>query len=354
MTIRKKIIIVNGEKNSATILYRSQAVERCLKKFELDVDTHEIDKLDNVSLEEVIACLFIRTPLTSAVGAFIEKLKSKKIVVLADFDDLIFRPDLLHLFDGLRYLSSEEREIFAKRTYQFQEMVKIADCVVVTTLPLAVEAFRYNKSVRVVRNYPLAVTRNILTLSDKNKHYSDRFVIGYYSGTLTHQEDFKRCAGALARLMKNRSEVALRIVGKVNLDEFAEFEELNSQITQLPLMPYEEMLLDLRGCDLNLAPLERDNIFCECKSELKYFDAGLMCVPTVASPTQPFKAAIRHGVNGYLADTQQDWSDCFETILNNKEVSKYVGRNARRYVLSFFGKSAQLNDYRNLIRLVTE
>lgn len=61
-----------------------------------------------------------------------------------------------------------------------------------------------------------------------------------------------------------------------------------------------------RGLILNIAPLEI-NRFCEAKSELKYFEAALVRVPTVASPTQPFKNAIQHGVNGFLAGDSADW-----------------------------------------------
>lgn len=350
----KKFIIINGEKSSATILYRSHSAERCLKKLGLVVEVHEADRLSAVNLKDVSACLFVRTPLSPELGSFIERLRSANVAVLADFDDLVFRPDLLHLINGINYLSDIERQQFTERTFQYQEMVKVSDCVVVTTLPLAEQAARYNKRVRVIRNYPLEVTKNMSFNYDDTKHDSNRFVIGYYSGTLTHQADFRQCANALARLMNERSEVELRIVGKVNMEEFSEFEEFESRIKRIPLMPYGDMLSDLGGCDLNIAPLELGNAFCECKSELKYFDAALMRVPTIASPTIPFKAAIRHGINGYLAITQGDWFNCFETLLHDKSVSKRVGLNARRYVLSLFGETALLNDYRGLINFVEE
>ncbi len=350
----RKFIIVNGEKSSATILYRSHAAERCLKMLGMEVDVHEADCLDAVSISDVSACLFVRTPLSLEVGSFIERLKSANVAILADFDDLVFRPDLLHLIDGINYLSDIERQQFIERTFQYQEMVKVSDCVVVTTLPLAEKIGRYNKQVRVIRNYPMEVTKNISFNFDHTKHNTNKFVIGYYSGTLTHQADFRQCSNALLTLMKKRSDVELRIVGKINMKEFTGFEEFEPRVTLVPLMSYEDMISDLGGCDLNIAPLEVGNAFCECKSELKYFDAALMRVPTIASSTIPFKAAIRHGTNGYLANTPGDWSNCFETLLHDKSATKRVGLNARRYALSLFGEAAMLNDYRGLINFVGE
>lgn len=354
MAVASKVIIVNGEKKSATILYRSQSAERCLKRLGLTVDIYEADSLDGVSVKNALACIFVRTPLSPSVGLFVERLKAEDVAVVADFDDLVFCPDLLHLIDGVRYLSDLERQQFAERTFQFQEMVKVSDYVVVTTLPLVDKIASFNSRVRLIKNYPLEVTKKMSLNSNGAKQNSDNFVIGYYSGTLSHQADFRQCSNALVDLMKMRSDVELRIVGKFNLEEFQDLEKFGSRVKQLPLMTYEEMIYDLGSCDLNIAPLELGNIFCECKSELKYFDAALMRVPTIASPTIPFKASIRHGINGYLANTISDWSKCLENALNDRAGLRRVGFNARRYVLSLFGEAAQINDYRRLLNYLED
>lgn len=354
MGTTKKVIIVNGEKHSATILYRSQAAQLCFRELGFIVDTHDIDSLEKIELDNVGLCIFVRTPLTPSINLFVERLKCSGIAVIADFDDLVFCPELLHLFDGIRYLSDQQRILFVNRVHQYQSMLKIADLVILTTVPLATEASRFNKNCVVIRNYPLSVTKRMSRNVGEKLKNSEKFVIGYYSGTLTHQADFKQCASSLVRCMHLYSEVELRIVGEVEMSEFVEFIGLDSRVTQVPLLPYEGMLLDLLSCDINIAPLECGNVFCESKSELKYFDAALMCVPTVASATLPFRAAINHGVDGYLAEKQEDWFVCFESILRNKKAVKKVGQNARRHVLSFFGEAAQLNDYRALMKLFFE
>jgi glycosyltransferase involved in cell wall biosynthesis len=355
MTLRKsnsvyaKIIIANSEKRSGTALYRAFSAEICLKELGFDVDVRDVDSLDAACLDNVIACLFVRTPLSASVGVFIQRLRLVRATVIADFDDLIFCPELLHLWDGMNYLPDNERQIFFDRATQYQQMVKAADCVVATTLPLAEELSRYNNNVRVIRNYPLDVTRSIVVGSKNDRSNAERFIVGYYSGTLTHQADFRQCANALGKFMQQHRTVELRIVGELNIEEFADFEGIESRISHLPIMSYEAMLLDLSRCDVNIAPLQLGNRFCECKSELKYFDAALMCVPTIASPTQPFQLAIRHGVNGFLAGTMEEWFNCLENLLRDRNLPKRIGLNARRYVLSYFGKAAQLNDYRELM-----
>jgi len=348
---RVRVIIVNSEKQSCTALYRALSAEMCLKELGFDVDVLDDDSLDTASIDNVIACLFVRTPLSPSVEMFIQRLRLVRAVVIVDFDDLVFSPELLHLWDGMNYLTDEERQVMVHQARNYQKMVTIADCSVATTVPLAEELSRYNKNVMVIRNYPLDFARSLSVVAKKEQADTGKFIVGYYSGTLTHQADFRQCANALSLFMKKHRAVELRIVGRFIIDEFSEFDGIRDRICYAPLMPYSEMLLDLSLCDVNIAPLQLRNRFCECKSPLKYFDAGLMCVPTIASPTQPFREAIRHGVNGFLAGTLDEWLSSFEKLLLDRKLRLRVGLNARRYVLSYFGKAAQLNDYRKLMNV---
>ena len=69
------------------------------------------------------------------------------------------------------------------------------------------------------------------------------------------------------------------------------------------------MLHVLASIDVNLAPLEIGNPYCESKSQLKIFEAGLVEVPTIASAISSYIEAIDHEVDGFLASTEQDWQD---------------------------------------------
>ena len=96
--------------------------------------------------------------------------------------------------------------------------------------------------------------------------------------------------------------------------------------------------INCRRFDINLAPLETSNPFCEAKSELKYFEAALVDVPTVgASPTAPFAATIRHGETGFLAADETEWYAALKRLVTEPGLRALIARNAFFDVLWRYG-----------------
>ena len=82
--------------------------------------------------------------------------------------------------------------------------------------------------------------------------------------------------------------------------------------------------------DINLAPLEPGNPFCEAKSELKFFEAAIVGVPTIASATEPFAAAIEDGVSGLLATDTQGWRRALDLLVTSEDRRRAIGAIAAR------------------------
>src|SRR4029077_3202618 len=72
----------------------------------------------------------------------------------------------------------------------------------------------------------------------------------------------------------------------------------------IPLQDYLNLQRVIAEVEINIAPLQ-DNLFTNCKSELKFFEAAAVGTWTVATPTFTFRRAIRDGVTGRLARSHE-------------------------------------------------
>ncbi|MBO7718339.1 glycosyltransferase, partial [Candidatus Saccharibacteria bacterium] len=80
------------------------------------------------------------------------------------------------------------------------------------------------------------------------------------------------------------------------------------------------------------------NDFTNCKSELKFFEAGAVETTTIASPTYAFLKAIENGKNGFLA-RPGEWYDKLEYLYKHPEENKTIAKQARKYALKhYYGK----------------
>ena len=165
-------------------------------------------------------------------------------------------------------------------------------------------------------------------------------MIAYLSGSRTHQRDFVECEAALLDIMERYPHVRFRLVGYLDLGPG--WDKYRERIERVDFLPQADLLYCIAETDINLAPLELGNPFCEAKSELKFFEAGLIGVPTIASATEPFAAAIEDGVSGFLARGEAEWCTALDLLVSCESRRKAIGEAAKRRALDLFGPAAVL------------
>jgi len=69
--------------------------------------------------------------------------------------------------------------------------------------------------------------------------------------------------------------------------------------------------------ELNLVPLQ-ENMFTNCKSELKYFEAAIVGTLTVASPVYTYACAVTDEKDGHLARSYE-WAGKIRSVINSME-----------------------------------
>ena len=104
--------------------------------------------------------------------------------------------------------------------------------------------------------------------------------------------------------------------------------------------------------DINLAPLERGNPYCRAKSELKYIEAGILGVPTIASRIDAFEYAIRDGENGLLAGNTEEWTAALEQLITDADLRREMGERARADIYARYTPKARGQELMDILRTI--
>ena len=326
----KDILFINGCTLPHPTRYRvDHQVEQILAGG-LTVDSIFYDRLTLDKLKYYRGFVFFRCPITDVVKEFIKTAKEFNKVCFFDIDDLVIDNKYTDTIEYLKTMSKEDKLLYDDGVNRMRETLKLCDYGITTTDTLKEELSGYIKEVYINRNVASdeMVGRSLEALRYVQKDES-KIVIGYFSGSITHNEDFELVLPSLVKLLKKYKNLNLRIAGILDIPE--QLEEYKEQIETIGFMDWRKMPISMVTCDINLAPLT-NTIFNEAKSENKWIEAALVKVVTVASNIGAFKSAIKDGLNGVLVD--DDWYGCLEKIILDKNKRQYLANNAYDEVLA--------------------
>ena len=292
-----------------------------------------------------------RAPYDSQI-AWIEKVTHQKGgILIHDLDDLVFDPGAVKYIHTPDFADPVRRSLYLEDVYRYRKTLDVCDAAITSNKFLANAVRQIGKPAYVHRN---AFSLEMLALAERAYHSrifdSSRIVIGYASGTPTHDLDFAMVAQALQLCLTRHPTVELWLLGRLNPGD--NWGDLSSQIKKFDFVPWRKLPEMQVMFDINLAPLEFNNPFGQSKSENKYVEAALLRIPTIASPNDSFSTAIQQAKNGYLVNDEMDWYQCLEALVESPENRAIVGGNAYQEILQRYHPrvcSAQLVETLNLI-----
>jgi glycosyltransferase involved in cell wall biosynthesis len=153
--------------------------------------------------------------------------------------------------------------------------------------------------------------------------------VGFASGTPTHTRDFGTIAESLADFLADNPNARFVLVGYLDLTRFPCLLPHKDRIECRPAVPLANLFAELAQFDINLAPLEVGNPFCEAKSEIRYTAAAALGIPTIASATAPMRHAIIDRETGLLAAEAGDWRGLLQQLSDDPALRAELGGAAR-------------------------
>ena len=325
------ILIINGCTLPHPQRYRVDHQVEQLRSAGLYADRVDYESLTLDSLKYYRGFIFFRCPITPTVEEFIKRAKEENKTVFFDIDDLVIDKKYTDTIEFVKNMNKQDKAVYDDGVERTNKTLKMCDYAITTTECLAKELGQYVKEVYINRN---VASERMVELSQealKNAEEHDDIVMGYLSGSITHNPDLELIKPAIINMLKKYKNVKLKLVGEITLpDDLKKFED---QIIIEPFMDWEQLPALIASLDINLAPLEK-SIFNEAKSENKWMEAALVKTVTVASNVGAFQKMINDDVDGVLCENnEKSWEKALEKVITDKEYREKIANNAYNRVI---------------------
>lgn len=275
--------------------------------------------------------VFYRCPYTDTIGEFIAMAKKLNKKVLFDIDDLLFDEKYTETIDYIKTMSQRDKDDYYNGIRLMQKTLKLCDGATTSTETLAEELRKYVPYVYINRNL---ASERMYQLSEEaminkvNGEKNESISIGYFSGSITHNQDFEMILPAIIKILNKYANVKLSLVGDITLpDELLVFKE---RIVFNKFVEWEKLPELIASVDINIAPLV-DTLFNRAKSENKWVEAALVKVPTVASDVGAFTRMIEHNKTGLLCKSVDEWYDALSRLIEDATYREKIAEDAYQY-----------------------
>jgi len=250
--------------------------------------------------------LYLHRKLFSPAEFWYIRRRARKIVY--DFDDA-----LMYRSTGRRNPKSFSRRL------KFAYMMRRVNYIIAGNEFLRSEALRYNENVAVI---PTAIDLSKYSLK-KDYHPEGPVTIGWLGSSST-----VKYLGRLMPTLENLSRKCPGMQLKIVSDQFLESPTL--PVIKKPWSEEEEVN-DLKSFDIGIMPLS-DDLWSRGKCGLKilqYFSVGL---PVVCTPIGINRDLVKNGVNGFWAESEEDWETNLLTLIREETLRKEMGLRGRKKV----------------------
>lgn len=325
------ILFVNGCELEHPFRYRVLHQKEQLEKVGYSCHWVYIKQINRLNVENMVknhkVIIIYRCPFQNAVSKLMNYASKYRRKVLFDIDDLVIDTVYTNTIPYVQKLSNRQKRKYDSNVLKMKKTMLMTYGVITTTQQLQIELLKFSNNVFINRN---TASEKMVELSEKRLKLKENNIsglirIGYFSGSITHNADIELIAEAVQYIMEKHRNVMLCVVGELNLPEkFKRFEE---RIVRYPFVDWKKLPEYIASVDINICPLE-NTIFNAAKSEIKWIEAALVKVPTVASRIGAFEEVIDDGVTGVLCSSIEEWKNKLDDLISSEQLRKKIANKA--------------------------
>jgi glycosyltransferase involved in cell wall biosynthesis len=343
---RRRALFLSGAPRSAGHVYRVEHAVEALSAEGWQASWLALDDprvLAAIGAADLVTVF--RAPWSGPLAAVRDACTARGIPLVHTIDDLVFDPGLIRSgqIAFIEALPVEQRHRWLADADLYRRSIAASDACVVTTPALAAAATGIAPRVHLLPNglgAAMLAAAAAARQQAKPSSVDGRLRVGFASGTPTHHRDFATIAGALADLLAERDTVDLVIVGHLDIAAVPELAPHRARIEIRPAVSLNDVHAEVARFDVNLAPLEVGNPFCEAKSPIRCTTAALVGVPSVVAATGPLIAAVVDGETGSIARSAEEWTALIGGLLDDQTRRLAMGEAARVAAIDHLGPDA--------------
>ena len=328
---QKYVLIIDGVENIIPQCTRYRVLNKAeqIRQLSYEVKIVNLSELQLLDCQGASHIIIYRAPDLPILNQVCQLAKKIGVPVFYDIDDLVFDTKYTDKLAYIKGLSKEEKANYDVGVYGYGRMLKQCDAVITSTNQLAVELKNYKETVILNRN---VLSKELVAISSQTPHQEsddNKIKIAYFSGSITHNENFAMIKPAIISLLKKYSNLELHLAGHLDIPE--DIACFGKQIVTHLYVDWKELPKLISAIDINLAPLVQST-FNEAKSEIKWLEAAAVKVPTIASNIGSFKDMIEDGITGVLAN-DTEWENKLEDLIINQPYRTQIAENAYQVVM---------------------
>lgn len=328
---QKYVLIIDGVENIIPQCTRYRVLNKAeqLEKLGYDVKVVNLSKLQLLDCKGASHIIIYRSPDLPILSQVCQLANKTGVPVFYDIDDLVFDTKYTDQLAYTQGLSTVDKNNYDESVRGYGRMLEKCDAVITSTNQLAQELKNYKETVILNRN---VLSKELVAISSQTPHQEsddNKVKMAYFSGSITHNENFEMIKPAIVSKLKKHSNLELHLAGHLDIPE--DIACFGDQVVTHPYVDWKELPKLISAIDINLAPLTQST-FNEAKSEIKWLEAAAVKVSTIASNIGSFKDMIEDGITGVLAyDTE--WEKKLEDLIVKQSYRRQIAENAYQMVM---------------------
>jgi glycosyltransferase involved in cell wall biosynthesis len=242
--------------------------------------------------------------------------------VIFDFDDSIF---MLPSWASAEKGGRENTEMETKINY----LISRSSQVIVSNEFLRGRVASLNPHVCVL---PTPVDTTYYRPVERGRNGNSPISIGWV-GTSGNLFYLKQIMGVFERLWEEKFNFKLLIICNVPDQDYGV--DMSRDYIEFRKWKLRDEVKNFDAIDIGIMPLTDDD-WTRGKAGFKILQYMASGIPVIASPVGVNSDIVRHGKNGFLAQTEEEWVGALKELIENKKLREIMGRQGRIHAENYY------------------